>query len=387
MTVVAAIPMIFYVLYKGALHAAKHPTGSGKNRGQAAAFAMMVAIVSYIVYLITQMIALLISRYREYWADEFSAETTRQPDKLASALVKIAYGLAREGEGDKSDKDHKKYQNALMIFNAELARALAAKGSGADGKVDPENIKKAMAWDLWNPWAFFLELQCSHPLPAKRINTLDKYAQDNALRSYINFDLEPTESYVDDFLKDIFMASLCVWAIPLGILLGIFVHPIAGFGAFMVFFCLFLAIFMLSYHFPLGFREKKVENLLVDIKVSPVLGRPVKLKGRIIGRGQPGLFFSEDLKLDDGTGLILLDYHQVAGIVDLLVGIFATEDKIGKEVEVMGWYRRKIIPYVEIYKIKYSYRWKQMYTTWVYYMVLIIFAIIGLLIMAWGFMF
>ena len=46
-------------------------------------------------WLISQYIVLLLSRVREYYADAYAAETTRDPAALATGLVKIAYGLAR----------------------------------------------------------------------------------------------------------------------------------------------------------------------------------------------------------------------------------------------------------------------------------------------------
>jgi hypothetical protein len=56
-------------------------------------------------------------------------------------------------------------------------------------------------------------------------------------------------------------------------------------------------------------------------------------------------------------------------------------------VEVVGWYRRSIIPYVEIYRMKIGGKWKQLYTTWVYYAALAAFMIIGALVMWAGFIF
>ena len=115
---------------------------------------------------------------------------------------------------------------------------------------------------------------------------------------------------------------------------------------------LFALLYLSFYKYPKGFRDARVVELLEDPKASPVRGTPVALRGRVIGRGAPGLFFSEDIKLDDGTGLILLDYNQVLPLINFFVGVFKTEGWLGRDVEVTGWYRRRVVPYVELYEMR-----------------------------------
>ncbi|MCD6383199.1 MAG: M48 family metalloprotease [Thermoplasmata archaeon] len=388
MTVVSAVPLLFYVIFRGALAFMRGASRSrGRSAGNALLAAAVVAAISFLVYIISHMIALLISRYREYWADRFSAETTGEPNKLSSALVKIAYGLAIEGRGEGADKHHKRYENALMIFNASAARALAVNASDGRGWIDKERIKKAMAWDLWNPWAIFLELKSTHPLPAKRIKALDDYAMAHGKLPYINFDMKKSESYWDEFLEDILISNLWIFSFPLAFLMGYYGNLLLAIGGFFFFLGFFLLIYFVTFKYPLSFKEAKIGELLEDIKVSPVRSRPVILKGRVIGRGVPGLFYSEDLKLDDGTGLILLDYHQVLNFIDFLVGVFATEEKIGESVEVWGWYRRRIVPYVEIFKMRIGGRWKRIYTQILYYIAVVFLILVGAFFLVLSFLF
>lgn len=354
MTIVAAVPLLLYVIFAGSLYSLRFARG-GRGRGNAAVAILAVAAVSFVAYLVSNLIVLMVGRYREYYADAFSADASKDPNALSSALLTIAYGLAKEGRGEESEKKHYRYESTLMIFNSKSARALAAMSADRLGRVNKEKIKKVMAWDLWNPWAFFLELGMTHPLTAKRVVALGEKAKEMGQFPFISFDLEKTESYWDDFLKDIGARSAWLLAFPSG-LLGFyyFSNILLAAGLFLSTLGLTLALYLRLYKYPKRFREEKVENLLVDPKASPVKGRGAKLRGKIIGRGQPGLFFSEDLKLDDGTGLLLLDYHQVSRFIDLLVGIFATRERIGKEVEVEGWYRRRVIPYMEIYRMRYD---------------------------------
>ncbi|MBA7714309.1 Protease HtpX [subsurface metagenome] len=91
MTVASLVPIIFYVIFRGMLSSTRG-RGSRKNAGGA----LLVALVAFFIYIISQYIVLFLSRVREYYADEFSAEVTGDPNQLASGLVKIAYGLSAE---------------------------------------------------------------------------------------------------------------------------------------------------------------------------------------------------------------------------------------------------------------------------------------------------
>ncbi len=383
MTVVAAIPLLLYVIFRGAIYSIRFAGGGGKGKGGAAAAILAVAALSYLAYVISNLIALLVGRYREYYADAFSADSSRDPNALSSALLTIAYGLAREGRGEESEKKHSRYESTLMIFNSKSARAMAAMSADRMGRVNKERIKQVMAWDLWNPWALFLELGMTHPLTAKRVVALGRRAEEMGQLPYISFDLTKTESYWDDFFKDILAKGSWLLAFPVG-LLGLFYLSdlILGIGLFLLTLGLTMSLYLRFYRYPKRFTDEKVENLLADPKASPVRGRSARVRGRIIGRGQPGLFFSEDLKLDDGTGLLLLDYHQVLRFIDFLVGIFATRERIGKDVEVDGWYRRRVIPYLEIYRMHYNGKRVRTYTAPLKLAVSVLVLIVGAVVIA-----
>ena len=88
---------------------------------------------------------------------------------------------------------------------------LACKGSVAEtllAGVGAENLKSAMQWDLWNPWAAFYELNSTHPLIAHRLQYLaDQAAAMNQTR-YIVFDRHKPECYWDEFLVDLIVLFL-----------------------------------------------------------------------------------------------------------------------------------------------------------------------------------
>ncbi len=367
MTLVACVPLIFYILARGCFEACKRPS-SGRNDGKT--YIAIIGAISYVIYFISNLIVMLISRYREYWADEFAARTTGNPQYLTTALIKIAYGLATESKSSQENKKKDKhYENALMIFDSTVARNLAFNASSVrdrQGEVEVQDMKEAMAWDMWNPWAKYLEIFMTHPLPAKRITRLDKVGESMGLEKFLDFDLVQPESYWDEFFEDIF--AKYSFLIPL--VVGVILIPnslMGGLGLICSGVGLCWFFYLVYYRYPKPFRVTNIETLIDDPKASPIRGMPVRIRGKIIGRGTPGLIFNEDLKLDDGRGIILLDYHQVSKIIDVFVGLFGTEKYLDeKDVEIIGWYRRIVTPYVEIYKMHVHGKTRDLYTRSVY---------------------
>src|SRR5512141_786030 len=106
MTVAAAVPLILYVLYRFSI---------SRGRNREGLYLAAVGVVSYVAYIVSQFIALLLSRVREYYADQFAAEVTGNPNALSSALVKVAYGLATARK-DKKDKKADIRMTAVRAF-------------------------------------------------------------------------------------------------------------------------------------------------------------------------------------------------------------------------------------------------------------------------------
>ena len=97
-----------------------------------------------------------------------------------------------------------------------------------------------------------------------------------------------------------------------------------------------------------NFQPREVAELIDTVKVSGIRPVPATLKGKIIGRGIPGLVWSEDMVLQDDSGFMFLDYKQPLRIIEFIFGLFRTKGLIGKDVTVKGWYRRSPMPYFEM---------------------------------------
>ncbi len=72
---------------------------------------------------------------------------------------------------------------------------------------------------------------------------------------------------------------------------------------------------------------------------------------RVRLRGIPGLYWSEDLVLQDDSGFMVLDYRQPLGILEFLFGLFRAQSFVGQQVTATGWYRRFPRPYLELWQV------------------------------------
>jgi heat shock protein HtpX len=365
MSAAQIIPLILYYFYRLLLDMATSTKSDAKL--QARIGVLLGAMGAFAVYILSEYFVLWFSRHREYYADRFSGEVVGVPSHLSSALVKIAYGLA--GLEKKSDEEEPRARRAALasvkalgIFDDRMAQALAIAGYtpalAATDQVDKANIKGAMRWDLWNPWARWYELNSTHPLVANRLRYLSDQSRLFNQEPYVVFSEAKPESYWDEFLLDLLIYLIPILAlllfIPLSLIWYAEIYPvpqavlpgllaIMGMGR------------LLRYYFSYRgdyFPGMSVAALLKRVKVSDIRPVPCTLQGTVIGRGVPGFIFSEDFVMQDETGIIFLDYRQPLAIWELLFGLLQAGKFNGKQVTIQGWYRRSPIPYVQIKTIE-----------------------------------
>ncbi len=368
MTIAQLVPLLLYYLYRSLMEASADSNGDGKEKSGVAT----VAIGAYLLYIVSEYMVLWFSRTREYHADRFAGEATGKPGKLASALVKIAYGLAAQKVDEEKEEKHKRVDavGAMGIFDAGAAQSLALTSADTDdgqgdtrgdtrgGVINEENLTGAMRWDLWNPWAKWYELHSTHPLVAKRLQFLSNQALHMGKAPYVAFTDERPESYWDEFLVDIVIhllptialvgvpsvfAGLGLWG-RTGMLDQIIPVTMIAVGLAM------LTRYLFVYRGDI-FADMSVAALLKCVKVSAVRPVPCTLRGTVIGRGVPGYIFSEDFVMRDSTGIIFLDYRQPLRIWEFFFGLLRAGEYNGQEVTVEGWYRRAPMPYLEIKSI------------------------------------
>ena len=351
MTIAALAPLLLYQIYVF--------TRSNNNT-------RVVAYTAYLCYILSQYIVLSLNRTREYFADHYSAKVTRAPDALASALVKIAYGMVK-AEGETTQALQKEEKRAEARKAQRVAGALGVLGisnirSGAAlvlGGADPTAAAAVMGWDLVNPWARLYELSSTHPLTALRVRALNRDATE--MHQPVQYPLSEDRG----IQWGMFPVEVLLWIMPWlsAAALGIawwrpqwFAYLGSGLAVETVKPLLLILlgitwILRVSYRYRGKFEDASVGALLENVEVSEMRPRAVRLKGEILGRGVPGAFWSPDLTLQDPTGILFVLYRQSIPLARFLFAIGEAENYIGQQVVIEGWFRRGLTPYIEMWRL------------------------------------
>ncbi len=182
MTWVSAVPLIAYIIARGGLELLRGSSRvRGKNAGQAIAVAVVIAVLSYAVYLVTQLLVLYLSRTREAYADAYSGAATKDPHLLASALTKITYGLSLARD-DKEPSGLRAFFIADPVKAADdydaLQEKMAQYDLNRDGQIDRYELQKAVETERKSHWRRANELFATHPPTIKRILMLEEMEQE-----------------------------------------------------------------------------------------------------------------------------------------------------------------------------------------------------------------
>jgi len=362
MTVAAVVPMVLYLVYV--------LTRTSDRQGKA------IAVGAYLAYLISQFTLLALSRAREYAADHWSCECTGDGDALASALVKVAYGMGQVNaehkteiaaliaEGKAGKKAAAKIEartrraqsmRAMGIFEPKQADAMAAAFAGG---IDPQRAVAAMRWDVVNPWGRTLEKLSSHPLVARRIAALEESGLPGRPRVWDVLLGGATASEAEKWgVRQAFARELAIAAAPWVVLVAMVVLGVGLGSAVSVGLGLAVAgvLFFVKQQlrYPTKFEHVgEVTSLLERLDASPVAGIGVELHGQIIGRGFPGYVLSPDLVVQDTSGFVPLLYRQPVPFMAALFALFRAKQWMGEEVVARGWYRRTPGPVVELRQVQ-----------------------------------
>ncbi|MCU0541632.1 MAG: zinc metalloprotease HtpX [Oscillatoriaceae cyanobacterium Prado104] len=355
MTLASTLVQITYLIYTTARSLSRR--GGEKAKDAAGS----VAAIAYLFYIAGTYLLLYLSRTREYFADRFAAETTGNPNALSRALVKIAYGILEEGQRATEPSRLLEGTRALGIYDAKAA---TSTGTAYRIASEPEKIGRVFLWDMFNPWGWWMELNSTHPLTGKRVRALSTYAEQLGLDTEFDMgkivgegrNLSKRKLY-GNFLLDLLLYTAEFLGLLVGFIAGVFLPvsnpmiliacPLIGLGAGI----LLKALVM----FP---NYQQAENLDVltlmsDPYASPLRGKPAKLEGELIGRGDAGYAFGSDLKLQDNTGMLYLRYASRFGpIGNFLFGMKRVRSLIGMDVNALGWFRRGVAPWMDLIQVQ-----------------------------------
>ena len=334
MTAAGTLVQILYQVY-AALTRSARSSGSKKDGGATVAVGLAALVLYYIgIYLLYYL-----SRTREYLADAFSAERI-EARHLASALVKIAYGIVKveDTEATQSLLQSTRHMGVIDVRNARHVGLVAESD-----KASPGQTAEAMLFDYYNPWARLIELNSTHPLTGMRIANLGEIAKEKG-QQFGDYDIEAAAKRVGldrgalwgQFWREIAILMAPVGAAILACLIGAFPLAPAAFAA--------TVIATLYVRYPSTTPQNTtVMALMTNPAASPVVGRPVRLEGTPIGRVNPGFFGGEDVIYQDKTGILPVDFRSMLGFLgDLYTGWRRVPKHLGQSGNVTGWFRRSM---------------------------------------------
>ncbi|MCP8312855.1 MAG: M48 family metalloprotease [archaeon] len=173
-TMLSVIPLICYIIARSLFWA---QGTSGKREKEGAI--VIAAIIAYIIYIISMLFVLYLSRLREHYADSYSAYITSSPRSLESGLTKIAWGLSlapTEPSGARAF-----FIEDPAQAKADCGRILENKSRydlDKDGVLDEHELMLAMEEEARSKWTSANTLFSTHPPVFKRILLLRQIEQE-----------------------------------------------------------------------------------------------------------------------------------------------------------------------------------------------------------------
>jgi Zn-dependent protease with chaperone function len=316
-----------------------------------------VAPLLYLIYTVLSYPLFFLSRLGTYHADHFAVEATGNPNGLIAALLKSAAGLQ---EAHKNDRRPSSLLHCTRLFSFLDFKTIAA-ASAAARLQDPSQAGQVFLWDQINPWARWMQVNSSHPLPGHRFKVLAGYGErlrlvpELSLGSGSKLDVARLQSR---FWLDLAIYAAEVVGILIGWLVGLILYlllqnrldpkviaaaAVVGYGVGL------WAKAGLMYGGSLPARPTDVLSLLADPDADPRRGQWVELEGELVGLGRSGYQLGAELKLQEATGLIPVRFTSPLGPVgNVFSGLKQIRALVGRRVKVVGWFRRGNTAWVDL---------------------------------------
>jgi len=171
MTVLSTLPLMAYLIARLSFEVALRADGGKKEKGMPLRFLLLAAAaISYVVYIITLLCVMRLSRLREHYADAYSAYVTGEPRQLESALTKITYGLSlspRPPHGART-----LYIGDPALAKQECQGIIQRKEEydlDKDGVLDERELELAMEREAKSKWTTMNTWFATHPATYQRV--------------------------------------------------------------------------------------------------------------------------------------------------------------------------------------------------------------------------
>ncbi|MEM3342231.1 MAG: M48 family metalloprotease, partial [Thermoplasmata archaeon] len=196
MTMLSAIPIFAYIVARGIAEMFRYSGtnvrssggsrgGGGKGSGSKGdgglagliLAAIIIGLLAFLVYLLTMLLVKYLSRSREYYADTYSAETTGNPYSLASALVKISYGLSLAPRKELPSGLRAFFVSDPVTSTSDITvykKKMEKFDLDGNGVIDDHELELAIKKERTGPWRKANEIFRTHPPMYKRVLLLMK---------------------------------------------------------------------------------------------------------------------------------------------------------------------------------------------------------------------
>lgn len=309
-----------------------------------------IAQVLYGAYRLSVALSAWTVRDRVLRADAFAVEMTGNPNSLASAILVLTYGLGQRTQAHSplAPVAGSPYEMA----DAERSRQLYQEVR-SQGDTSPESLVQALRWERANLAARFFELFSQHPLPSRRLASLQELSAERGHEFSFPLDEVPAGSRFLGLVAEV-LTRAAPW---LGGYLGyLYCHaydwpPNVPYFVVLGFTLGIVAASVVWYRPFHAYRPCTTRELMLDLDVSDSMPVSASLEGRILGRHRPGYAFGADLLFEDEQGNLMLQYRQPVPVLDSVFAYFAADELKGKRVRVEGWFRRNPEPFLELRRL------------------------------------
>ncbi len=178
-TMISAIPLIAYLIARTVFWTGATSGSGRRDKGEGAGLLIIAALAAYVVYILTLLLSLRLTRLRESYADAYSAYLTSRPRELESALTKIAYGLSLSPEEPHGARAF--FIEDPAQAKQEVASIIDQKSQydlDRDGVLSVRELELAMQQEAKSTWRRVNSLLSTHPPTYKRILLLREIEQD-----------------------------------------------------------------------------------------------------------------------------------------------------------------------------------------------------------------
>lgn len=355
-TFASILPQLIYLLHVN-LSRISFQARRGKNVLKFLATGALVChhAISYLQF--------FISRTSSHLGDRFAAEVTGNPNAMSRALTKMARGILRQSQLGQLPNRILESTRALGVCDYKTATTVGIAFEILHAGQTEKNAYKVFLWELFNPWADWLEFRSTHPLIGKRIRSLTTYAQQLGLSVEYEFTkiLNEGKTLSKKKLYTNLSQDLAIEVAPyIGVVVGFGLSKFVLFWLYNYWLTLSLCaiglgiglMFQGSLRYP-NYRkvaDTDLVSLLNDPYASTLRGSPVQVPGELIGYASARGHLGYDLKLEDQGGVIYVNY------LPNLRMLYADPKAIVKQMEILmgesvlatGWYRRGDLPVVDL---------------------------------------